>query len=389
MKRIKIVDYYAVNTFHEVVNFSLIKICSCLFEKVQYVSGKTAVQNIQHLTHQREETLENVSYKVMPNYNADSPAGARIRDLWGSMTTLMYYIFLPYDTLLLFNYTNKISLPIILILNILLRKKIIFLFHGELEFLVSNVSYLKTAGWYKKSMQLSFSYLFSKSPVYALVLGDSIKKNLLTIYPNLYDRILSICHPYFVDKIQYTPSKHDDGIIRIGTVGTMKKSKGLKEYIMLASSLKDLLNNKHVELYSIGRVYADGIQLSDDIIWIGAKEGLPREIFEEQVQKLDYILYLYPTDSYKFTASGAILDAVKLHKPIIALKNDYFDFLMGEYPIGYVEDSLNHLEKVIRQLSCNGSEKDFTYALKTLENKITIESNANLLKKQLEKIHWL
>lgn len=57
------------------------------------------------------------------------------------------------------------------------------------------------------------------------------------------------------------------------------------------------------------------------------KGFVPRDELEARVKKLDFILYLYPTDSYQLMASGAILDALSLQKPIIALKNDYFDYI--------------------------------------------------------------
>ena len=391
MKYVRIVDYFSVYTFHEVINYLLIQICSNLFERVTYVSGKTAQKNMKRLVMQRGKAMDNVRYEAMPTYNADTPWGARIRDVWGVFVTIYQYIITPYSTLLFYNYVNKLSLPIILSLNIVLRKKIIFVFHGELEFLISKVSYVKTSGWYKKCMQWSFRYLFGKSPAYVMVLGDSIKSNLLKLYPNLSGRVLSICHPYLLTDVT-APVKYDKQVghvVRIGTVGTMKESKGLKEYIELASSLKDLLDEEKLELYSVGRVYSGTIQLPKDIHWIGWKEGLPREEFDVQIEKLDYLLYLYPVDSYKFTASGAILDAVKLRKPIIALHNDYFDYLIGNCPIGYMGHCIKDLEQVIRQVVNRELCDDFKNGFKALERKVDVESNTEVFKKELEKLGWL
>lgn len=392
MNCIKIVDYYAVGTFHEVVNYSLVKMLSSLFEEVRYLSGSTASQNLQQMFVQTEKKEpSNIHFDIMPNYEADTPMGARLRDLWGFFLTVYQYIITPYNTLLFYNYVNKLSLPFILLLNILLRKKVIFLFHGELEFLEGKVSYLKTSGWYRQSMRFSFYYFFTKSPAYVMVLGDSIRKNLLTIYPHLFSHILSICHPYILNKSsEYKAIMRNKKPLCIGTVGTMKGSKGLKELLRLSDMLKDLLEEGKLELYSIGRVYANGIQLRDNISWVGHKNGLPRDEFEREVQRLDYLLFLYPINSYRFTASGAILDAIKMNKPIISLHNDYFEYLMdGCHSIGYIKNSLEELVQVIHDIIIGKSCEDFSTGLKDLSEKVSIEKNAYILKNELKRIDCL
>ena len=289
----------------------------------------------------------------------------------------------------MYNYTNKLSLPIILLLNVFLRKKVIFLFHGELEFLIGNVSYLKTSGWYKKCMQISFLYLFSKSPAYILVLGDSIRTNLLRIYPKLDNAILSIYHPYFIDNEKHEIKKREKQLLRIGTVGIMNKLKGLEELMALSNRLKDLLLDKKLELYCIGKVNATDVQLADEIHWVGYKSGLSREDFERQIEMLDYILYLYPTNSYRFTASGAIMDAVKMHKPIISLHNDYFDQLMDNYPIGYMGNTIDDLENIIRRLVAGELNDDFSEAMALLSKKVSIGNNTILFESELRRLNLL
>ena len=335
-------------------------------------------------------TPGNVSYSVMPNYEPDTPMGARLRDVWGFFLTLYHYVVSSRNTLLFYNYTNKFSLPLILMLNVLLRKKVVFVFHGELEFLVGKVSYLKLSGWYKQSMRFSFRHLFMKSPAYALVLGDSIRKNLTDIFPHLFPHILSICHPYILDKADgHRTAKEKDAPVRIGTVGTMKETKGLKEFLNLAGALKDLLVQKRLELYSVGRVYAGGIDLGKEINWVGHEKGLPRDEFERQIQRLDYLLYLYPKGPYRFTASGAILDAVKMRKPILSLHNDYFDYLLDGCPIGYVRDTVDDLAQVIRDIVEGKLQEDFNAGFEGLSEKVSLEANARVFENELKRMNCI
>ena len=388
MEKVKIIDYYAVGTFHEVVNYSFIKMCASIFKKVQYFSGKTASLNLQQVFMRTDgKSPTNVHYKVMLNYERDTPVGARLRDIWGFFLTLYQYIITPYDKLLFYNYTNKLSLPFILLLNILFKKKVVCTFHGELEFIEGKVSYLKTSGWYRQSMRFSFHYLFMKSPAYVMVLGDSIRKNLSTIYPHLFPHILSICHPYIINEIEkYNETENKNCLVRIGTVGTMKESKGLKDLLHLAELLNDLLKGEKLELCSVGRVYANGVDLGNQITWIGYERGLSRDEFEKQVQRLDYLLYLYPVGAYRFTASGAILDAVKMKKPIIALHNDYFDYLLDGCPIGYVGNSVEELAQTIRDIVSGQLCYDFSAGLKKLSEKVSIKHNVHVFKNELYRV---
>lgn len=387
MENVKIVDYYAVGKFHEVVNYSFLKLFSSIYKQVKYVSGKSANQNIKRmLTQEDEHSSVNIDCCIMPIYEQDTRRGAHLRDLWGFFLTLYQYFITPYRTLIFYNYTNKFSLPLILLFNILLRKKIVFVFHGELEFLIGKVSFLKLSGWYKKSMQFSFHYLFDKSPSYPLVLGDSIKSNLLKIYPKLESRILSIYHPcYFDDAVNYKIDKSHYPI-KIGTVGSLNNAKGLNTLIELSIRLQDVIRENLLEIYSIGKVNDKDVELVDTIRWIGSEKGLPRNEFEQYIKQLSYILYLYPTDSYKFTASGALMDAVKMGKPIIALHNDYFNHMLSNNPIGYLGDSIDDIEYLIRQIISGSLKDDFSDGFKLLRNKVSIDNNIVLLKKELERV---
>ena len=61
------------------------------------------------------------------------------------------------------------------------------------------------------------------------------------------------------------------------------------------------------------------------------KELLPFEQYNAYVQSMDAMLLLYDTNSYKLTASGAVLEAIWNEKPIIALHNMYFDYLFEKF----------------------------------------------------------
>jgi len=81
------------------------------------------------------------------------------------------------------------------------------------------------------------------------------------------------------------------------------------------------------------------------------REGLAwiaRADYERELARLDYVVFLYPPGSYTLTASGALLDALSLGKPVIALRNPYFEHcfsLLGD--IGYLCGSVDELRDLM------------------------------------------
>ena len=79
-------------------------------------------------------------------------------------------------------------------------------------------------------------------------------------------------------------------------------------------------------------------------------EGMcSRESFDKHVSELDYILFFYPVDSYRLTASGAIYDAIMQEIPIISIKNEYFTYLFDKYGrFGYLFDNVDNIFSFIK-----------------------------------------
>ena len=150
MKKVKIIDFQSTNDFHEIINLSMAIICSTIFDKTEYKSGKSSNKNVKILyqSYKRENNLSsNIIFIPKPVYEHQSKLSFQIRILCGFFITLYEYFTTTSKQVLLYNYTNAFSLPIILLMNILLQKKIIFLMHGELE-----LQYNKHIPFYKPTM---------------------------------------------------------------------------------------------------------------------------------------------------------------------------------------------------------------------------------------------
>ena len=78
------------------------------------------------------------------------------------------------------------------------------------------------------------------------------------------------------------------------------------------------------------------------------------------------------------------MDAVKFGKPILALHNDYFDYLLKNVCIGYVVNDIYELITIINQLLKTTVEIDYSEGFNLLRNKVSIRENTILLEKILK-----
>ena len=76
------------------------------------------------------------------------------------------------------------------------------------------------------------------------------------------------------------------------------------------------------------------------------------------------------------------MDAVKLGKPIISFHNDYFDYLLGDSPIGYWAKDVKDMASIIRTIQLDRS--DFGNNFEKLKKKTGILQNTYILKENLE-----
>lgn len=385
MRTLKIIDFYSINNFHEIVNFSLLQCFSKIYSDVIYIVGNSAYENVQKLSKQNNIEFSNVTFKPKWVVEVTHPVGALLRMFFGFFFFLKEYLSLKKGETIFYNYNNPFALPFIALLNHFLKKDIIIIFHGELEFFITSIPFYKLNAIYKVFNYITFKYLLKNSNIKILLLGNSIKKNLVDIFPQVSELIISINHPYIFSEINSKSFKLNKKLT-IGTVGLLIPEKGLYELFNISNEFKKEISENKLEIKIIGKVpaYIDKENYKE-ITWM-SNEYIPREIFNQEIDTLDFILFLYPTNSYKLIASGALLDALSKEKPIIALNNSYFEECFENHEVGYLCNSTNEIIKTIIKLM--HSDKDKMYDLfinniRLLKNKFSIEYNTKLLKQQL------
>ncbi len=382
--QIKIVDPYSVNSFHGEFNAAFFAVCSQITNDLSYVVSRSSWKNIRNILQQNNRTsTKNITTYRSPE--GESKFWAFCRTLLGAVISLYYYITLKRDTILIYSYTNQLSFCPILLLNKLLNKKIAFVLHGDLEMQLHQVPIKNISWFYRLFHRIGMKYLIQDTSSQLLVLGDSIKNNLIKIFPQLKNNVISICHPYFHKPIQTLSHETKHQKLIIGTVGIMTKQKGVDDLISIANNFKEHIKKGDIEFRIIGTVAndIDRKQLSH-IKYTEGNERLSIADFQFGIKQLDYVLYLYPTNSYLLTASGAILDAVKYDKPIITYPNPYFEYLLKDSDAGYIINNTTEAIRLIDRLLKNPADRHYHTDNRATIRRISIPDNAESLSRQLK-----
>ncbi|MCM1150779.1 MAG: hypothetical protein NC209_01660 [Alistipes sp.] len=383
--QVRIIDPIARGSFHEVFNAALLAMCTELFDRVAYhchPSQRACVERmLEH--HGYTEGLRRTTFRNMGVAGCEGPAGwvyryaaAAIRSAWRLARSKR-------DEAVIFNYNNPFALGLLNLLNKFLHRRVVIVCHGELELLTQRHPWWRAQEWFGRILRRMFGRARLDRRIRFCVLGESILRNL-SPYLSEANRPLffAIDHPGFFDGTPVPPVPHDT--LRVGTVGQLTPAKGL-------GRLLDLSRRISVPLTVVGRTYGfrDHAQWPDVRFVAGAENRfIPRERFEEEVAKLDYLLFAYDPAGYRLTASGAILDALNTGRPVITLRNDYFDDVL-RLPVGHVVADMREMERLIDRLAAEypaGIDPRFAENIVRLRREFAVETVAERLRQALEEL---
>lgn len=262
-------------------------------------------------------------------------------------------------------------------------KKVIIMTHGELEGLI-----LKGKEWKFWSYPFWITKCFKhKQPetISRIVLGKSIADNLrnYTDEKNIY----------FIDQ----PRNNFQSINKIlpnaknnvfAFVGNCLYKKGGGVFIEAA---RNISNTSQSIFEVIGAYDLSKKDIAPNLKLLSSPhEMISRKLFDKSLEEITYACFPYPSDTYRFTASGALLDAIIYLKPIIYIKNDYFDGLFENAGnIGYRCENEEGFIKTTKEIDEHPNivcYKKQVENLKKLQNKFSIENIERQLKSIIENI---
>lgn len=315
-------------------------------------------------------------------------ASGRLALLWRYLQSAFFNISellksKPGDTII-YNFNNVFSIATINFLckHFLKNRKVAVVCHGEMEYLHPG---FKPTKLYKKLMVWLTRRFFKKKNsdlakgLYFIVLGDVIKDELGKIVdPSMAERFFSVDHPLLPPDIPSHSARHGHvAKTRLGTVGIMNRFKGAESYI---SILEKLGNNPDLEFSIAGHVQSDLDKFRQLNVRLGRNpsDALPADEFNAMVADLDYILLLYPRDSYRMIASGALLDTIRFRKPLIAISTPYFEYFFNKFgKLGLLADSADDIVEILQDLP---NHTPPAYPYDHIMNQLSPESLAPRLK---------
>lgn len=358
-KRILYINTFSWNNDHEMFNACLLEMCTNISNQVMCIAVQSNYESMCRVT-EKTDFGNNVKYKKVRTIGGEGRFNLLYRYIWGALTSWWYIINSKKKDLIILPFNNLFALNGINIINKKLKRKIIICCHGEMESIASNINKkgLLSILLYKqcRSFFLNPQKNLSDS-IYFTVLGDIINKNIKEYLPSkIKGHFMTIDHPYYFPQNTYN-HKYNNEILKLGTCGGINNSKGLLEMIQFSKICKN--KNINIKISHVGKILGELENLKKNgIITLNTNTELPRKKYNQLITELDYILFFYPQTSYKITASGAIMDAIALKKPIIALKNDYFEYIFNKFgKFGYLVDSIDEMYEVVQNLSKNNNNK--------------------------------
>lgn len=385
MKRLFYVDTYSTGPLHEMFDAASLKLFSSIFDQIEYYADSTAQEHAFHLI---DNIPSNITYHPIHVPTVHSQLSNWLKIAYAIYNNCRILLKAKENDIIYINYNTIYALPFINLITKFTRKKVLLQCHGELKQLQKE--YYQNFVSQKILSLIRSSKIHITKNLYICVLGDVIKENLKSyIAPSNINKIISFDHPgIFSESAEFnTNNMTSTNSLKIGYIGTLRKNKGINEFITLAKQLK---SNTNVTFYSIGKItnYTQNLRNNGIIIPNECNNDYINRIdLYRMIQQLDIVLYLYDKDSYKLTASGAIFDAIECEKPIIALKNDYFEYLFKKFgTLGFLANDLSELENEIKELSRG---KKYIIDFKTIKKQLSYKSIAIELKNKLTEIKFI
>ncbi|SDF71832.1 hypothetical protein SAMN05660235_02521 [Sporolituus thermophilus DSM 23256] len=343
---IVIADLWMCDKNHVPFNAAMVKILQGVFktEKISFFGEKKHIDNIRSFI----GSDGNISY-----HEVSQIKGGKIKHVIRELLAL-------YNLLKLVAFCKKKNVKLLVLLYMyppshyifeLFRKyffqnqKIIIVLHGEVGWInEKEVKHRKICGCLLKSaLELKKK---DKNLKY-ITLGEVIMQNIVLNMDIQKELLISIDHPYIYSPIpSRLPSFKPLSLASIGTADLTRNAHLIFE---VGQKYKEYVDVGLLKLEIIGPMNPDiGKYANKYVAYCKTNEKLSRLEYENKIAEIDYVLFFRDNNQYTMRASGAFFDAIQFEKPIIAIKNDYFEYYFKRFGnIGYLCENIENLYRTI------------------------------------------
>ena len=385
--RVKYIDTICTNKMHAIFNASLLAMLINLYSDIIFSGEKRNMSDVINILKENHIDVKNVRKRNLYLITTHSGIRAFLTFCLSFFYNLYFIISSRKNDLLVFNYNNLFSVRSINFFNKFFNRNILIFCHGEMEFLISDTKQyglLNTILTYFGKNFFLNKQIKMHPKIKFVVMGDSILSNIKSVIPNNISKsFISIDHSYFFRRKENLELSFNNKKIKIGTVGTFSKIKGGEDFF----KLYNLIGPDKVDFSITGRIFYESYifdSMKIDIPKNKGKNMIPRNELEERIQKLDIILFFYSKTSYKLIASGAIMDAINMRKPILAIKNDYFEYIFRKFGrFGFLVNSVEEMATILKTIR----KEDLLFDFDSIQKQMNISKITEQLKRNLVDIN--
>lgn len=348
MKKIVFLNATLEGNAHEIIDTSIIYSASNIFEEVKVRFLNDRSQIIEN------EIADNFScnniyfrpfHNIKKKVNGFSGLGNNIisrtinklrivlREIISFMQELLEYIsYKNRNSIFCLTNINRYNCYVLNFACKIFKRPLYIFCHGEIEDIVLKKDEIKS-----NYVRLQYKFLTEAKiakDARLVVLGDSIWENVSKyLDKERLKYFLSVDHPYYnTYKGNNIASINNKKNINIGVIGNLTHSnnRGFYNVLALANKLKDVSS---VTVNVLGKVDKESFEKLDGLVNFYNKSGLliPREDYDKNISDMDYIYIPYPVDSFKFTASGSLLEAICKLKPVLYHRNCYASYIISKF----------------------------------------------------------
>lgn len=327
-KKIVIIDLYSESFVHERVNKALVDFYS-EFEETVFFSENHYRDYGVHLMK---------SFKVL--------SGPKLlrhlhRDFIVPMRLLLFAVcnWRSTERWIVIGFSNlQILILSPLIFSGLLADRVSILFHSQLEVLDYNTSRNAAKFVYYFLLRSLFKKVLNSRKIKKLVLGKHIFKNLQRFNTK---SLFFAEHPIIKKDISKFNDQEivNETDIKLGIVGL------LRDDTKLCSGIYELAKaNPHLQFKLVGRIGPRfTMQQLSNVEHVIFSDPVPSRVLERESNDITHICFLFGSNSYKFTASGTVVDAMIAKRGIISLRNEAVFGLAQAYPRYYELKSIHQV----------------------------------------------
>ena len=307
-----------------------------------------------------QKEIKNKNLEFIPIYIPDYSKDNKVCILLNEYKNLRKFSKLKIDQLFI---TQTLPHTMYFAKRLFRTQHVFFVMHAILD------NFNRLSKFYKIDYYTAFAFkyrLHCRNFKY-IVLGDSIKHNLINKVGDSKDSIISIDHPYTVLENLAEDSLTDKHEYMIGGIGVATYAKNSNNIFDLEQFIlaQGLFN---IHLFHIGKFEC---QIPNNtLVTLNVTNSLiVEDEFIKQTRLLDYVVFFYPESSYKLGASGAIFDAIMNEKPILAIRNDFLSYIFKKSGnIGYLFDRFEDLAGCVKQISLGAKKEEYQLQVRNLRN---------------------